>query len=157
MLGISTPEIDLSEETSHDMIQMISGEESEEYRHYIIPHRMWKDTVKGGDVGEGEYQYWHMTNHSVEASHWGSVWDWVASMVEEVEGIVEKGEKVGYWDDRGDLIVDEESEDGESEMEGGNEEEENTEENAGEQNKKLKVGDESDDEWVRVDEMPKQI
>ncbi|KAH6690263.1 hypothetical protein BKA61DRAFT_742721 [Leptodontidium sp. MPI-SDFR-AT-0119] len=101
-----TREIDLSQKTSHDMIQMISGEESEEYRHYIIPHRMWKDTVKGGDVGEGEYQYWHMTNHSVEASHWGLVWDWVASMVEEVEGMVEKGEKVGHWDDRGGLIVD---------------------------------------------------
>ncbi|KAH9220299.1 hypothetical protein DL95DRAFT_422232 [Leptodontidium sp. 2 PMI_412] len=127
-------EIDLSQETSHDMIQMISGEESEEYRYYNIPHRMWKDIVKRGDVGEGEYQYWHVTNH------WG--WDWVASMVEEVEGIVEKGEK--------------ESEDEESEMEGGNEEEENTKENAGEQNKKLEVGDESD-KWVRMDEMPMQI
>ncbi|KAG4432757.1 hypothetical protein IFR05_011762 [Cadophora sp. M221] len=151
-----TREVDLSQETAHDMLQLISGQESEEFRHYIIPHRMWKDIVKGGDVEEGEYQYWHMTNWSVEASHWGSVWDWVASLVEEVECMVEKGEKIEHFDDRGHLIVDEESEDGESEMEGGDEATEiNPEQDTGEQNEKRTVGDGSDDEWVKVDEMMK--
>ncbi|PVH89398.1 hypothetical protein DL98DRAFT_647922 [Cadophora sp. DSE1049] len=145
-------EIDVYKETPHQMLQLSCYEDSDGYRHYIIPHKMWKDIVKDKEVQEGAYQYWHSTNWSATASPWNTVWDWVASLVEEVEGMVERNEKVEHYDFNGKLIEDEESDDEDS----GKEKEENgtdeiAEESRGELNKKRKTGNESDDDWVKVD------
>tara|TARA_R110002060_G_scaffold56316_2_gene66678 strand:- start:310 stop:864 length:555 start_codon:yes stop_codon:yes gene_type:complete len=136
-------EIDVYKETPHRMLQLSCYADADGYRHYIIPHKMWKDIVKDREVKEGEYQYWNTTNWSATASHWDTIWDWVANLVEEVEGMVERKEKVEHYGADGKLIQDEESD-----------EEDNVEvaeEHVGEQSKKRKTGSESDDDWVKVD------
>ncbi|KAH7364674.1 hypothetical protein BKA65DRAFT_390158 [Rhexocercosporidium sp. MPI-PUGE-AT-0058] len=143
--------LDLSQEEHHDMLQLECGTESDGFRHYIIPHDMWKGMARDRDVGHHEYRYCHMTNWSASVSHWATMWDWVASLVEGVEEMVEKGEKVEHYDEKGELIVEDDTEDEESGKGGDGEKIESPEENVGEKNKKGKIGDESDDDWVKVD------
>ena len=145
-------EIDVYKETPHQMLQLSCYEDADGYRHYIIPHKMWKDIVKDREVKEGEYQYWNTTNWSATANHWDTIWDWVASLVEEVEGMVERNEKVKHYGIDGKLIEDHESDDENSEKNSDRKKaDEEGEEIGGEQNKKRKTGNESDDDWVKVD------
>ncbi|KAK0102514.1 hypothetical protein ONS95_006128 [Cadophora gregata] len=143
-------ELDVYKETPHQMLQLACHEDADGFQHYIIPHKMWKDIVKDREVKEGEYQYWHTTNWSGSASRWDTIWDWVASLVEQVEGMVERNEKVEHYDTEGKLIEGEESDD-----EGCGKErqdkDETTGENCLEQDKKRNTSNESDDDWVKVD------
>lgn len=80
------------------MIELEPGaDETDGFHHYIIPPAMWKANVVGREVKEGEYQYWHTAAWRVGISRWNSIRDYVASCVEEVEGMAERGE-VGYYD-----------------------------------------------------------
>lgn len=147
-------EIDIYKETEHQMLQLTCFEDADGYRHYIIPHKMWKDIVKGRDVKEGEYQYWHTTNWSATADHWDTIWDWVASLVEEVEAMVDRNEKVEHYDFDGKLIEDEENDDENSVKEKGDIEKGEVNAKPAREHGKTKTGNESDDEWVKVDGTP---
>jgi hypothetical protein len=68
------------------------GVECDSFRHFLIPPSTWKEIANDGLKGEYRYfqdAYW---------GHWGgalsTVRDWVATSVEEVEGMVERG---GKW------------------------------------------------------------
>ena len=80
------------------MIELEPGSECDLFRHYIIPPGVWKSVV-GREVKDGEYQYWHWAPWQVGIGAWDSVRDWVASCVEKVEGMVERGEKCNEDED----------------------------------------------------------
>lgn len=75
------------------MIELEPGVECDSFYHYIIPHKMWKDNLADGrELKDGEYRYWHWAPWQASLKICDSIWDWVASCVEEVEGMVHRGE-----------------------------------------------------------------
>jgi hypothetical protein len=119
------------------MLQLQAGSECDAFYHYIIPPSMWKDNVEGREVKDGEYKYWHWAPWQASIQMWDSVRDWVASLVEEVEEMVEKGEKVDKDDDEDE---DEDNVNGAVK----NDEDEIS----------CKDGTEEEDDWVKVDVTP---
>jgi hypothetical protein len=87
---------------SGKMIELRPGAEADSFYHYIIPHAMWKANIVGREVAEGEYRYWHWAPWQACMHSWESVRHNVASCVEEVEGITEKGEVEGQDGESGD-------------------------------------------------------
>ncbi|KAH8812682.1 hypothetical protein F5884DRAFT_878567 [Xylogone sp. PMI_703] len=85
------------DEITGDMVELQAGSECDGFRHFIIPPEMWKANVVGREVEEGEYQYWHVASWRGGIDRWNSIRDYVASCVEEVEDMVERG-KVGDFD-----------------------------------------------------------
>lgn len=79
-----------------DIVELQAGyEESDGFRHYYISPEKWKASISGEDAQDGEYLYWYEASWAGQANGpWRSIRDWVASCVEEVEGMVERGEKV---------------------------------------------------------------
>jgi len=109
--------VDRNAEFEDEMLELQTGTEADTFHHYIIPHTMWKDMITTREVKEGEYRYWHWAYWQDSGiSAFNSVRDWVASCVEEVEAMVERGEKV-Y---NGDEMEDESDEDSDAEDENDN-------------------------------------
>jgi len=55
-----------------------------------------KEDEEVKDADDGEYVYWHRAAWAVGGyGPWKSIRDWVASCVETVEEMVERGEKIG--------------------------------------------------------------
>ena len=84
------------------IIRLEEGAMSDGFAHLIIPPAVWKANVVGREVGEGEYQYFHWAAWHVGINRWNSIRDFVASCVEEVEGMAERGEEGDFDGDSGD-------------------------------------------------------
>lgn len=72
------------------------------FSHYIVTPAVYKAHAieKGKTIGEGEYMYWHWAYwQGGGETCWKSVRDYVANCVEEVEAMVERGEKVDHGND----------------------------------------------------------
>jgi len=80
-----------------DVVEMRAGfEDCDGFRHYYVPPAAWKASQTGKDVKEGEYLYWHGASWAPGGyGPWSCIRDWVAQCVEKVEGMVERGGKVG--------------------------------------------------------------
>ncbi|KAE8443538.1 hypothetical protein EG329_001778 [Mollisiaceae sp. DMI_Dod_QoI] len=109
---------------SGGIIQLQPGAECDSFNHYIILPAVWKANVVEREVGDEECLYCHWAPWQSGVSMWDSVRDFVASCVEEVEGMVERGEKVDDEDD-GDQNSDSEEDYGRTT---GQEEENNSDE-----------------------------
>jgi len=143
-----------------DVIELQTGcEDSDGFRHYMVSPAVWKGIAEGV-VKEGSYRYWHRAYWMAGNNPmWDSIWDFVASLVEEVEDMIERGVKYDNGD--GDDALS-------SESEKGNEIEEDAEEGKEEEialrvksddgeslKRKLSSGnldgkDEEDSDWVKV-------
>lgn len=132
---------------SDEMIQLQPGVECDCFQHFIIPPNTWKENIMDRKVNPGEYQFWNWAPWRARIDSYNSVRDWIASCVEEVEGMVERGEVVPSTGDSDTSETEEEGEEGEnirkrrevadeSGTETGNFEEDN-------------LNDE--DDWVKVD------
>ena len=91
--------------------------------------------MEGRASKEGESKYWHWAPWQASIQMWDSVRDWVASLVEDVEEMVETGEKVDKDDE-------EDNDNGTVKM--------------GEDEITYKDGTEEDDNWVKVDVTPNE-
>lgn len=92
--------------SSAHMIQLLPGAACDGFRHFIITPAGCASV--GIVVKDGEYRYWHEAPWQGGGDVWKSVRDWVASCVEDVEAMVEKGEKK----DNGDVDSDSENDEG---------------------------------------------
>jgi hypothetical protein len=150
-------ELDFSNGYENDMIEMQPAVESDCFQHFIIPHRMWKKLVIGREVKEGEYQYWNTASWRGITEPYNTIWDWVASLVEEIEEMAEKGEKIELYDLNGKLEPDDDSGDDSREHQTtklDDDKEEDGKEvagNTGDESKMGKAEDEIEDVWVKVD------
>lgn len=84
------------------MLQLQPGAECDSFNHYIVTPAAFKAKAdkEMKKIEEGEYIYWHWAYwRGGGPSRWKSVRDFVASCVEEVEGLIEKGEKVDNGND----------------------------------------------------------
>lgn len=122
-----------------------AGDECDGWRHYIMLPRAYapKENFEGGRIGDRKPIYMHDASWSCAPRSWTSIRDWVAECVEEVEGMVERGEKApyDYEEDEEDL----------NETDGdGDEDKRNTKSDA--EHSKTKVeAEEGDDEWEKVE------
>ncbi|KUJ18964.1 uncharacterized protein LY89DRAFT_643530 [Mollisia scopiformis] len=112
------------------MLQLESGnEDCDGFTHYIITPAAYKARAieQGQEIEEGEYMYWHWAYwQGGGANCWKSVRDFVASCVEEVEGMVERGERANDEDDE-----DDEDQDSDSDEEDEEDEDEESDEDSG--------------------------
>ena len=94
-MGIDTSDPD----NFPDAVELQAGfEECDGFRHFYISPTMWKLCQTDVDIikEDGEYLYWHGASWLPGGyGPWYSIRDWVASCVEQVEGMVEKGKKCG--------------------------------------------------------------
>jgi hypothetical protein len=151
---------------STEMLELQPGTESDCFYHYIIPPRVWKENIVGREVKDGEYQYWNWAPWRVTPEIYDSVWHWVASCVEEVEGMVEKGEKANRSSED-NFGRDEDSETDESDNDGAENKAGNATDGevrvSGRENEQSTkndehIGDEKEndelDDWEKVEAMP---
>jgi len=140
-----------------ETIQLQPGSECDSFSHYMLSHEAWKARVEG-EVADGEYQYWTFAAWQGNIDFWDSVRDWVASLVEMVEEMVEYGE-VNYFEGRGEEESGEESEETSDEEKTeairGYEERDDIEETKGRENDGEKSKDiEEDEDWEKIDVLP---
>lgn len=114
------------------MIQLQPGTECDGFSHCIIPPALWRDVVDR-EVKDGEYRYWQGASWQGGISTYNSIRDWVASSVEYIEAMIERGEKVDDGDGDGDEEEEEEEEGEDEEEEGGEESEGSNEEREAEE------------------------
>ncbi|KAJ5317812.1 hypothetical protein PENANT_c004G10869 [Penicillium antarcticum] len=78
---------------SSDLIELQSGSESDGFYHYYMRPTAWNDDEK---IKDKRYRYWHWAPWMGSIARYNSVRDYVASCVEEVEEMLELGEKEEY-------------------------------------------------------------
>ncbi|KAJ5982350.1 hypothetical protein N7451_012450 [Penicillium sp. IBT 35674x] len=85
---------------SDGMITLEPGVECDGFSHYLVPPAVWKKRFGGeSEIQNGEYCYCHWAPWTGGPMLWRSIRDYVADCVEEVEGMLEKGEKEEFYGD----------------------------------------------------------
>ncbi|KAH7336096.1 hypothetical protein BKA65DRAFT_596151 [Rhexocercosporidium sp. MPI-PUGE-AT-0058] len=74
-------------------IKLQASVECDGFSHYFIPPSVWKENMDGREIMAGEYRYWSNASWQGSTEIHQSIRDWVAGWVENIEGMVERGEK----------------------------------------------------------------
>ncbi|KAL4806039.1 hypothetical protein BDV18DRAFT_138586 [Aspergillus unguis] len=85
---------------SDGIITLEPGVECDGFSHYLVPPAVWNKRFGGGnEIQNGEYCYCQWAPWRGEPMHWKSIREYVANCVEEVEEMLEKGEKEEFYGD----------------------------------------------------------
>jgi hypothetical protein len=88
------------------MIELSAATECDGFQHAIVPPKLWQRIVGKDNAKPGEYCYFSHASWRGEIEFYHSIRDWVAKLVEEVEDMIERGEKVVQYGEDGEEIVD---------------------------------------------------
>ncbi|KAM0433713.1 hypothetical protein ACHAQK_009149 [Fusarium lateritium] len=87
---------DLDEDIYSRVVALQPATECDGFMHFMISPAHWKNSESGSgeQFKDGEYPYWHWASWQGDESIWHSFRDWIASEVERVEAMVEKGRTI---------------------------------------------------------------